>query len=286
MGDKCNSSVDHEEVKECNNFECEESTSWVRRCTLRNTNMESVLTKLAKVHWTKLRCFGGNGSDLSQTDASPTQQKMFVTLRADGIIKLGLSGCFYSRTVLHIGFLRKDEWTYCTMKVKKPNEQEGLIYWRMAWREAVLFATWAKKGSLGETTSDHHDGIFPHYDMTPEAVLACYKIELEKPLVEFRPDIPEEEAWDDIGKAITKAHAGRRRMVCEPAALPTTGEEIAPPSVPTGLWVVAAVLALAFLIYWLVVRRFVRPVRKTRYSQPDLEAQREDLYLRVDSILL
>merc|ERR1711964_595842 len=78
----------------------------------------------------------------------------------------------------------------------------------------------------------------------------------------------------------------RRRLVCEPSALPTIGEEIAAPSqggVPTGLWLAVAVLALAVLIYWFVVRRFVRPVPKTRDSQPDLEAQREDLYLRVDT---
>merc|ERR1711964_914198 len=83
----------------------------------------------------------------------------------------------------------------------------------------------------------------------------------------------------------------RRRMVCESlsglsSTLPTGGAIASPQDgIPTGLWLVA-VLALAFMVYWFVVRRFVRqvPKRRPRLSELDLEAglPRKVLHLQAD----
>merc|ERR1711964_163 len=78
----------------------------------------------------------------------------------------------------------------------------------------------------------------------------------------------------------------RRRMVSGPSStLPTTGGSIAAPAqdgIPTCIWLVAF-LALAFMVYWFVVRRFIRADSRPRFS-PDLEAglPREGLHLAME----
>lgn len=102
----------------------------------------------------------------------------------------------------------------------------------------------------------------------------------------FGDDFVFNKSWNDDYIHVSSSEDDYRRRLPELSSVETAPPTAALPSkdgASLGLWALM-LLTLAFLVYWFIVHRFIRPARKPlpRDSLRDLEEGTQDLHLRAD----